>query len=212
MDEDREEALGQRPSGDTGTKAVPSAKLHSDFDIVSRGPRTPLHEAAELGDTQTVKELLSGGADPNAPDGDGNTPLHLLLDHWPPVKTSDITSLLNAGADVNAVNQQGKTPIFVALPSTNTRQAVEVLRLLLDAGANTNVTYDGDGNTLLHFAVFHSAPATVVKVLCDNGADCHAVNRAGRTPEQLALNRGEYRMADTLRKAAAKQDAHARDR
>jgi ankyrin repeat protein len=38
--------------------------------------RTALHKAALAGDAERVKELLKKGADPNAQDKDGYTPLH----------------------------------------------------------------------------------------------------------------------------------------
>lgn len=36
----------------------------------------PLHDAAKGGDIKEVERLLSGGADVNARDKDGSTPLH----------------------------------------------------------------------------------------------------------------------------------------
>ena len=42
--------------------------------------RTPLHAAANYCNANIIERLLKEGADPNAQDNDGNTPLHLALD------------------------------------------------------------------------------------------------------------------------------------
>ena len=50
--------------------------------------------------------LLANGAQVNARDKNGDTPLHIAMlevKTWP-------QSLLDAGADINAVNNQGETP------------------------------------------------------------------------------------------------------
>ena len=52
--------------------------LFMAFPIPAYSSVPPLHDAAEKGDTATVKDLLSAGADPNArTEGEnGWTPLH----------------------------------------------------------------------------------------------------------------------------------------
>ena len=59
------------------------------------------------GTPSVVKTLLDAGADPNARDEDGFTPLHVAAGHS---KTPAVVKiLLDAGADPNARTTTGKT-------------------------------------------------------------------------------------------------------
>merc|ERR1712173_442908 len=51
------------------------------------------------------------GADANAKDDDGNTPLHLLVIH---AHVDKLKVLIDNGADVNAQNKYGDTPLHIA--------------------------------------------------------------------------------------------------
>ncbi len=69
---------------------------------------SPLMLAASLGYNNVCKILLEAGADVNASDLEGNTPLHLAIQHWNVIQT-----LLDYGADPNALNDEGYTPIML---------------------------------------------------------------------------------------------------
>ena len=58
-----------------------------------------------------VGALLAAGAEVNAVDKDGDTPLHLASRYGREVV---VGALLAAGAEVNAVDNNGKTPLDVA--------------------------------------------------------------------------------------------------
>jgi ankyrin repeat protein len=75
--------------------------------------RTALFAASEYRSTdidgervECVRSLVKAGADVNARDNDGNTPLHETF------LTDVEEELLKLGADVNARNNDGETPIF----------------------------------------------------------------------------------------------------
>ncbi len=64
--------------------------------------------AASLGYNHICHILLDAGADVHATDLEGNTPLHLAIQHLNVVQT-----LLDYGADANALNDEGYTPLML---------------------------------------------------------------------------------------------------
>ena len=77
-------------------------------------------------DAQVVRKLIEDGADVNARDADGNTPLIVASFYASP---QCVALLLEKGADVDAANEVGVTALVRA--ATNYEKA----RLLVDAGA-----------------------------------------------------------------------------
>lgn len=112
------------------------------------GGLTPLLFAARQGCVACARYLVEGGADVNAPDPDAVTPLltALLNAHFDTAKY-----LIEAGANIDKWDWWGRTPLYAAVdyntiphggrpdrPSLDETTSLEMIALLLEAGANPN--------------------------------------------------------------------------
>lgn len=103
--------------------------------------QTPVMVAADYGQSAMCKMLISKGANVRTPDQDGLTPLHVAGN------AATASVLLASGAAIEARDNHALTPIFHAVANGR----VDVLRVLMGAGANTSVR-DKEGHTLVDWA------------------------------------------------------------
>jgi truncated hemoglobin YjbI len=143
---------------------------------------TLLHVAAGAGSLATVVLLLAAGADPNARDGGGHTPLYSLANQCQvPGGAKIVAVLLNAGASVDACEGVKRcTPLHMAARRGN----VEIAAALLDAGADIEAR-DSTGDTPLRRAVNCSKPE-VAALLVARGANVRSRGSKSRTPLEAA--------------------------
>ncbi|TMW60684.1 hypothetical protein Poli38472_000726 [Pythium oligandrum] len=98
---------------------------------------TALHICAQQAMVSIAKILLEHGADPNATDRLGFTPLHWAVqmrreEVSPANRLEIIRLLLNAGADVNKGDTNGRTAMNIARKKENS-PALEVLQEVIEA-------------------------------------------------------------------------------
>lgn len=148
---------------------------------------TSLHIVA-LGDHRREAELLlAHGADANARDKFGHTPLFFA-------RSAYMTQVLvSHGADVNARRDDGTT----ALHKAARNGCRQVARTLIRAGADVNAAQDG--STPLHVAA-RRGHWSVVELLVSHGADANTPDSDGDTALALAERGGHVDVAQLLRR------------
>jgi len=173
--------------------------------------RIPLHEVLtdlhnSLPDyfVDAVRFLLDHGADLDAKDNNGLTPLH-VLSQYGNIKATRL--LLEHGARVDALDNDQLSPLHFASRTGNAEVAhlllehalnkgdqtlqrlltigsedldIDTIRFFLERGADVDAV-DDNHSTLLHKAS-HNGNVWVARLLLERGANINARNKDGHTP------------------------------
>ena len=149
-----------------------------------------LIDAVKAEDRLRIERLLAGGADVNAPHGDGATALHWAAHR----DLADVAALLiRSGAGVDVADDHGVTPL--ALASLNASESM--VGLLLDAEADPNLAATSGVTPLMTAA--RVGDAGVVRRLLAAGADPTAAEAVrGQTALMWAVAENHTRAAAVL--------------
>ncbi|HZS45641.1 MAG TPA: ankyrin repeat domain-containing protein [Blastocatellia bacterium] len=196
----------------------------ASLTALTKSRKTLLHLVTErtwMPKREIVALLLQKGAEINAKDIVGYTPLHRLVlmrlaaplvtgIHMGIVPTDEnarkaiadqigtIELMISKGANVNAKDDAGSTPLHCAASIGRTDIAI----VLLSHGADLNAR-NSFGLTALHEAARQGTVETV-KLFVEKGADINASDPTGITPLRLALINNRDEVADYLRSHGAK--------
>jgi len=175
------------------------------------GGLTPLLYAVRENCLDCVNSLLDAGADINKPDPDNVSPLILALVN---MRYDIAMTLVERGANINQWDFFGRTPLYAAvdthlvpgrsnrgdLRSLDTHTAYDVAKLLLEKGANPDISlklyppareivYDrandftlmNTGSTPMQQAAY-MGDTKMMQLLLEHGADWKRANVFGVTP------------------------------
>ena len=180
----------------------------ADVMALERRRGTPLHSLfngscwSSERTEQTLQLLLAAGADVNAPDSFGQSPLHAACrccNH------TGVQTLLAAGADVRARDSNGAAALHLACGACVVyRQKPLAIAALLAAGADINAVGKGGRQPLHYFAActqpagldlnleqYEEPTVKAAAVLMAAGADTGVVDNNGATPLMLAAQNDE---------------------
>ena len=173
-------------------------KYNTRIDITDEDGWTPLHclcRGWPPVDPELVRAMVQDGADVNARNKNGETPLHLVTNR------ALAQALIDAGADITARERFSYTPLHIACMDDKE----EIIECLIHAKADVNALGD-DEVTPLHLA----QSAAAVKLLVQNGANLNAQDKYGDTPAMKAVRRFratiDYNSLGALLDAGAKTD------
>ena len=147
---------------------------------------TLIHVAVEEGLEEMVAFLLARGADVQALDNRGRTPLHRALNPGHARRSEKVINMLisyGAQIDIRAAIGLG--------------DAARVAQLL-DEDPGIITTHGTGGMTLLHFAAEYNQPE-LASILLERGAATDIASGAGDTALDLASRRGHHAVAEILR-------------
>ena len=168
------------------------AKLGSVGGCKDSLGRNPLHVAAVDGQSAVVPGLVAKGAPLEAQDKEQRTPLCEAARHG---NRDAAAALLDAGASLHArCRGIGMEPLHIA----GGAESVDVVKLLLERGADPNAKDAWDQTPLHQIAAEAKSGVAVAKVLMDAHAELEIHDNQGFTPLLIAVNRNNLALAIAL--------------
>ena len=178
-------------------------EIGADANEVDSDGQTSLHLAASWGHASSCRLLFhKGGADIDARDDGGDTPLHEAARAN---ELSTLLELLDLGADKDSRNKMGATPLILASHKGHNR----ICKALIRAGAAVNgaTSQMKGGYSPLHAAAA-SGSTECLKELVDAGASLrHSASESSlpggsATALEIAEDSGQRHAASMLRNAS----------
>lgn len=171
----------------------------ASVDLVGPRDTSALIIAAQKGHSEVAMQLIGAGADVNLPDPDLNASALMLA-----VQLGDvflINRLIVAGAKIDAVETRGISSLMFASQAGRS----DIVKLLLDAKAQSNMKMVPGGGSALMFAAQYGHGIAVSNLL-KYEADVNLQDDDGRTPLMYCAHFGQREVVNRLMAAKAMID------
>ncbi len=184
-EQDLQLALGKQDAREVRRLVEQGARVDTPI-----GDGTPLFFAAQEGNVEICRYLLSKGADINGKNMQGETALIVALKRAHPEVAQ---ALVDSGADVNLTDTQGQTPLMLAAALNNT----SIVEALISKGAEINhVVQNGSYSPLITAVMYRRAQN--VELLLRSGANPNLAPPGGDSPLTQARRTGDQAIVDLL--------------
>ena len=176
------------------------AKVNALLDAGVKPNQVALRVAVAEGYPIIVETLLDAGANPENADKTGRTDLMIAAGYYFELYEREVHLFQDRKKFLRLLNSSR-----IADPPDKPLLAayVEIVEILLAAGANPNSADNNGWTALMHAAKIGSANTT--RILIKAGADVNAANADGWTALDIALDVGDRGVARILRKAGAEE-------
>ncbi len=149
-----------------------------------------LFEACEVGNLEEVKKILNEGVNLEARNIEGYTALMAAI-HGGQAEAARL--LIENGADVNARKGNGDSVLIFAI----SKGQYEVARALIENGTDIHAKNYLDETALIKAAQTH-APAELIKLLLEKGADVRSVDLHVKSALSYASEQGNKELKELL--------------
>lgn len=173
--------------------SVSTVETYSDQDGL-----TPLHAATFFGREDIVEYILNQGANINAQDGSGQTPIHLALCPFlEGPRLNDLWESDEAMADYVPEYEEENADIFMS----NARDArLSIVQMLCDHPLIDLNARNSHGRTPLHVLLYSedNNQRKTTELLVHHGANTTAMDEDGKTPIHMAARAGDVESLSIL--------------
>ncbi len=176
----------------------------ADPNLQVAGNHTPLHYLTDkcrrgiIWNSAEIKALVDKGANVNAQDAEGKTPLMAMVPYSSYyVSDDEVETILKLGADPNIQDKDGETSLYKAAYDKN----MATFNLLLKYGADPAIG-KYDGRTILFKAVDDNI-TEIIKICINKKVDLDAADKNSWTPLMRAADWGRYDAVKMLLEAGA---------
>ncbi len=150
---------------------------------------TALHTATMTNvPVEVLKDLVDGGAEVNARNKEGVTPLLVALQNH---NLDHVQFYSQNGADIHSQDNKGSSPLKIALDSDGNEIEYVINKSNIDSR-------DSSGNTPLHIAILQDASLAKIQLILSLTTDVNQRNSEGNTALYLSIIRNREKLGKLL--------------